>query len=303
MIGIWLFALAGWSLPARAISVTFDNPYSGCALASSPGDILLQDCRACDPEVDENCDPGESPEISTFGRATSVAFKIKEVLALNPLAVNMKYCHSEVLTDIESGKNFVSDSFYPPIFQKMRGVSPKDEKPAFRRYSINNFEYRSHFSVYLVRGYTQSHGRWYREQALERVDHKETYSGWGTCADFVEWAFQSFIGHPLNQIPGIKVLISSLALGGASPDNIAQSPNTKKICEFSQDEGARVKLEYPTSLSTKTVVARMQNALGSKNEHIAAHARWIQKTLVEKSVLSSDGVIVDDEIVLESDVR
>jgi hypothetical protein len=297
----------------------FADPNEACALVAGPGDFILQ--KVAVPEVLEQENGTETASKRTssemFGRGTMALIRLKEILSLNDPFL-MKYGHAELITQISSGKNIASWSFYPPSFQRRqeREAQEKGEaferQPNFRRYSYSSIEYRSNFSIYRMKALTSSGSVRQREKALERGQFTEAgdfedqtsrldraYGSRGVCSDFVNWAHGNHATSWWNFIPVVRKGLASVFPPEAftTPDDLAESPYTRKVCEVGQrvvkdEDGAlsltEPELIYPGFVCTKDLIATLDPALKSSNPRVASHARHVEAFLTNEGIIDSD---------------
>ncbi len=296
----------------------FSDPNEACALVAGPGDFLLQ--KVAVPEVLERDDGTEAVSNRTssqmFGRGTMALVRLKEVLSLND-PFKMTYGHAELITQVSAGKNIASWSFYPPSFQRRQEHEAAERgeaferKPNFRRYSFSSIEYRSNFSIYRMKAVSSSSSVRQREKALERGEFTEAldfedqssrldkaYGDRGVCSDFVNWAYRNHATSWWNFIPVVRKGLAAAFPPEAftTPDNLAESPYTRKVCEVGQkvvkdEDGAlsltEPELLYPNVVCTKDLIATLDPALKSSNPRVASHARDVESFLVAEGIIDS----------------
>ena len=294
------------SMPLHAESILDLSewyPIETCALLAQPGDIILQKIvyDAKDPALGDAPEDLAPEEVLEFGWGIVYLHRLKNIFNLW-LPSRMEFSHSEIITEIEKGKNLVTWSFYPPIFSK-NPESPFTKDPEhekFRRYANHSMIYRRDFSVYRVgRG---SYSLDLREKALEKVStqaSRNEYAQMGTCSDFVAQAFQDRIYPWWNFLPGVRDLVNAFypAVSISSPDDLARSPETRKICEVSE----KTKLSYPSHVPTETLLNDLKLAVSSSNESISKHAKFTILKLIELGAVSMTGDVLLQTLAFLSD--
>ena len=107
------------------------------------------------------------------------------------------------------------------------------------------------------------------------------------------WAYDNGIYSWWNRIPYLQNILVSIYPPEAiqTADNLANSPETVKICEVVDG-----KLVYPEAIDTKGLVSVLEENLKSENNAISNHARFALETLKEHHVLDQSGQIRSDSI-------
>lgn len=267
--------------PVNEKTITFKSANQVCHTVSSPGEIVLRKALMYSGETD-----------SDFGPATMKYINMLEKIKGNDQELN--YRHAEVISNLESYNNIETESYYPWIFNLDK---PEEEKmPMFLK--INNkykkyLNYRSKYTVVRVKGLTHWGETKKRELALARLAMKQTYSRLGTCADFANWTYFNSITSNWNVIPGIKqaVQLAWLPEGVQTPDNIADSYMTQKVCEVENS-----KLIFPKRVEVKSFVSRLNKDKSSNSTRISEHAEKVLEMLKTKGVIDEDGKRLTDII-------
>ncbi|MBK22803.1 MAG: hypothetical protein CME70_02265 [Halobacteriovorax sp.] len=265
----------------REKTVQFKSANQVCHTVSSPGEIILRKALMYDGSTD-----------SDFGPATMKYINFLEKLKGNDQVLN--YRHAEVISNLESYNNIETESYYPWIFNLNK---PEEEKmPMFLK--INNQykkyqNYRTKYTVLRVKGLTHWGETKKRELALARLAIKQSYSRLGTCADFANWTYFHAITSNWNVVPVVKQAISMAWLpeGMQTPDNLADSHMTQKICEVENS-----KLIFPKRIEVKSFVNRLKKDTKSNSKRISEHAEGVMKMLKEKGVIDENGERLTDII-------
>lgn len=259
-------------LNMKAATIEVDTAPEICYYIMSPGDIMLRKSFGNDPETRENRDFGPTT-LGLIDLLENLKFQKNELL----------YRHAEIITSLPSPFNISTIGYYPWAFNLSQIEDEK--KPLFFEINIKYPYYqlyRNNFSVYRIKSSNWPRQVFKRELALYRTDHYYLYPRLGVCSDFVNWAYFHDITDDWNQIPVVKHLMQIVYLpeGIQTPDNLANSPQTQKICEIHFG-----KLIYPQRVVLKDLVDMNRAALGSSRPEIYQHA---QKTL---DFLEKNGVI------------
>lgn len=289
---------------------TIELPSSemACGLVSYPGDIILQ--------------KEETFTEHRLGDNIILAAKVREILSFN--SPNIQYGHAEIITEVAKDSqnlSLVSWSFYPPRFQEHL---PEDErKGPFIQFGYGeNPIYRMNFSVYRVRPSILKTVTELREEALANIKYRTKDSVFGyrylpvdpghphpsgrmewqkvefgtrlsVCSDFVAWAYSKHITSWWNRLPFASQIIATIYPFEAitTPDSLAKSPDTQKVCEISN-----LDLKLPGGkVLTSEIVTLATQSLNSKDEKIKSHAQWIlTKLLTEKIVDDSLKILIPE---------
>ncbi len=273
----------------------------GCGLLTYPGDIILQH--------------EETFHEHRLGDNIILAAKIKEILSFKKPEV--KFGHAEIITNIAKDPlhlSLVSWSFYPPRFQEH--LPEEDRKGPFIQFGYGDSPmYRMNYSVYRVKRTLLSTTTDLREEALSNIKYRSKDSVYGyrlqpqqnnqsegssamewqkvefsqwmnVCSDFVAWAYSKNISSWWNRIPIAKQLIATVYPFEAmtTPDDLASSPDTVKLCEVNN-----LDLKLPESgIDTKKTLAMLIESLKSKNEEIVKHAEWVKARLVKAGIITPE---------------
>jgi hypothetical protein len=152
--------------------VQFQRPATACALLMQPGDLILQHFKEGEGEYE--LFGGEiSPTISV---ATSVVTRLGEVLSLRNFLTSLSYGHTEVIYKIghQWNEDIITWSFYPPLFDgKVPDPDAVRINKYYARYNKDSSDYRSNYSVYRARAFTDRGVQSIRERAVERMHYLE----------------------------------------------------------------------------------------------------------------------------------
>jgi len=266
------------------MTLQFRTPIEVCSLVSLPGDFILQNMgsKTAREFYQDNLGPTFSrgdKEWKGAGTVGAIAHGTLELLSLND-PFRMKYYHAEVITDIFRGRDLVSWSFFPIGF---RG----DIDIMYKQNDRRDEHFRKSFSVFRARALSQNSLLEMRERALYKVKHREElYKQRGVCSDFVNWAYDDSFTSWWNFIPVIRKGIAALYPPEAisTPDDLADSPYTKKICEVREED----ELVFPKFACTKAIAKQIYAARDSENEKIASHAQMLERYLIKKEIISED---------------
>jgi len=257
------------AFPVRTTALTFRTANQVCGMLSAPGNIILRKALLIDGSTENDFSSG-------------IMKMINRLESLKGGDQLLNYRHSELISRIENYNNIETISYYPWYF--MLGKPKEDRKPMFMIMNKEHpeyFTYRSKYSVFRVRGERFDIERERREHALNRADARILYSRLGTCADFVNWTYGNMITSSWNQIPAIRRLIRFFYIPEAiqTPDNLADSPQTEKVCEVENSE-----LLFPQELNAKDWVNRVNLDLRSDLEEVRKHAEKVMQFLVKNGV-------------------
>ncbi|MEN9723359.1 MAG: hypothetical protein RJB38_1345, partial [Pseudomonadota bacterium] len=195
-----------------------------------------------------------------------------------------------------------------------------EQLPNFRRYSFSSLAYRTNYTVYRMKALSAASTLNLREKALARGGFTEAqdppdqsavldqrYGDGGVCSDFVNWAHGNHATSWWNFLPGVRKGIATVFPPEAitTPDDLAESPYTRKVCEIGQKvirgdhhspELTLPELLYPGAICTKDLVTRLEPALRSQNPRIATHAQDIESFLIREQILSPNHDILVKKI-------
>lgn len=265
----------------REKTVQFKSANQVCHTVASPGNIILRKALLYGGETDND-----------FGPATMKYINYLEKLKGNDTELN--YRHAEVISNLESYNNIETESYYPWMFNF--GKAEEEKMPMFL--TINNQypkyqNYRTKYTVLRVKGLSYWGETKKRELALARVALKESYLRLGTCADFANWTYFNAITSNWNVIPGLKqaIQIAWLPEGMQTPDNLADSHMTQKICEVENS-----KLIFPKRIEVKSFVNRLKKDKKSNSKRISEHAEKVMEMLKKKGVVDEEGNRLTDII-------
>ena len=263
----------------RRGSITFETANQACWAVASPGTISLRKALMFDGTPDND-----------FGPATMKYINILEKLKGSDDV--LQYRHAEVLSDLDDYNNIHSVGYYPWLFNI--GKAKEDKMPMFLK--INNkdshyFNYRTKYTAFRVKAYTYWAETKKKELAMLRLATHQTYLRLGTCADFVNWTYFNAITSDWNRIPILKQAISLAWLpeGVQTPDNLADSYMTEKICEVDNS-----KLLFPKEVIVKSWVNRLKRDKKSGNKKINKHANDVWNFLIKHAVIKEDGTRILD---------
>ena len=271
--------------PAREKIVSFNSANHVCAMVSTPGDIILRKALLIDGKTDND-----------FGPRTMKVINFLESLKGGDQILN--YRHSELISSIEHYNNIETISYYPWYF--MIGKPEDEKKPMFMTMNKKNIEYMSYRSKYTA---FRAKGRRFdlelekKEGALDRLGSRVLFHRMGTCADFVNWAFHNTITSPWNRLPLIKHLIQMIYPPEAlqTPDNLADSPDTEKVCEVENSN-----LAFPEQIHVKDWVNRTRIGLRSEDQQIQKHASNVWQFLIKNEVISADGELQAEIVKIQT---
>lgn len=265
----------------REKTVTFKSANQVCHTVSSPGEIILRKALMYDGSTDND-----------FGPSTMKYINFLEKLKGNDTVLS--YRHAEVISGLESYNNIATESYYPWQFNLNK---PEEEKMPMFLTIDNKYQkysnYRSKYSVFRVKGLTYWGETKKREIALARLAMKQTYTRMGTCADFANWTYLHAITSNWNVIPGLKQAMQIMYLpeGVQTPDNLADSYMTQKVCEVENS-----KLIFPKRIEVKSFVDRLKKDKSSASKRISEHAEKVMTMLQEKGVIDEEGNRLTDII-------
>ncbi len=307
LLSLFLILLAGsvkaqnGLSPASIKEINVPSSEMGCGLVAYPGDIILQH--------------EETFHEHRLGDNIILAAKIKEILSFKKPEVN--FGHAEIITNIAKDPlhlSLVSWSFYPPRFQEH--LSEEDRKGPFIQFGYGDSPmYRMNYSVYRVKRTLLSTITDLREEALSNIKYRSKDSVFGyrlqpqqdsqnegrstmewkkvefsqlmsVCSDFVAWAYSKNITSWWNRIPIAKQVIATVYPFEAltTPDDLATSPDTIKLCEVNN-----LDLKLPEAgIDTKKTIGMLLESLKSKNEEIRSHADWVKARLIKAGVISPE---------------
>jgi len=261
--------------PTRTQEVTFKSANHVCAMIAAPGNIILRKALLIDGRTDNDF-------------SDKIMKVIRAIEKLKGADTNLNFRHTELITQIENYNNIETLSYYPWYF--MTRKPDEEKKPLFMLMNNRNpeyFSYRSKFAVYRVVEPRFEIGVNTRESALKRIESKYLFNKMGTCADFVNWLFNNTITSPWNQVPIVRRLVNLLYPPEAiqTPDDIADSPQTEKVCEVENST-----LIFPQEIDVKNLNNRTQQDLRSKDERVRKHAKNVRNFLIKNGVLTAEGL-------------
>jgi hypothetical protein len=297
-------------LPIKTVEMP--SAEMACGLLSYPGDIILQH--------------EETFTEHRLGDNIILAAKIREIMTFN--SPDIKYGHAEIITSVAKDSqnlSLVSWSFYPPRFQEHL---PEDErKGPFIQFGYGeNPIYRMNFSIYRVRPSILKSVTELREEALANIQHRTKDSVYGfrylpvdpaladssnkmewqkiefgtrlsVCSDFVAWAYSRHITSWWNRLPFASQIIATIYPFEAvtTPDSIAKSPDTQKVCEISN-----LGLKIPGGkVQTSELIKLSVPSLNSKNEEIKKHSQWVLQKLISEHIIDQNLQILVPEFAIK----
>lgn len=237
-------------------TIESDDPADTCALLAMPGDFVLSHMSG-----------------SGLGKAAYQPFLLP-IMLLELLDLNdpfTKYFHAEIITRIDSDLKIRTRGFYP--FSK--------------RYIANMFH--DNYAIFRVRGYPEK-----QEEALQKIASKD-YPGFGVCSDFIAWAYSGRIYSWWNCIPYLRDVLVRVYPPEAlhTSDNLANSPQTVKICEVRNG-----KIVYPEKISTALLLNHLDKCGASTVTEIRDHAEQVKKVLRLFSYIDSKDKLLINQILL-----
>jgi hypothetical protein len=264
-VGCW-FVGCGTHNPLSLVNVTETSttiPYEKaeyvCALLAMPGDILLLHV-------------GDSAMEKAILQLGVYPATLVDILDFNdPIT---KYLHTEIIYKIDTREGIKTKGFYPLV----------------KKYTGNQF--RNNYTIYQVRGPVSK-----QERALDKMSNQE-YPQLGFCGDYVAWAYDNGIYSWWNRVPYLRDILVFVYPPEAiqTADNLANSPETVKICEVVDGE-----LVYPEAIDTKGLVRFLERNLKSENNAISNHARFALERLKAHHVLDQSGRILSESITFLKD--
>ncbi len=231
-----------------------------CWMLAGPGDFILRNAYN-DPDVE-----------SDFGSTLRLGMKILEISKFSD--IDLDFRHAELITAFDTPWDLQGLSFYPPLFQ--RGHPVEEQKPKFLKIdnsSLDYTEYRNRFSIFRPKS------RAARELAILKAKDPATFSGIGTCADFINWLYGGEIMSWWNVMPGVRRLLEKIYPPEwiQTPDDLADSNQVELVCTVRAGQ-----LQYPKLLPTQNLMLDLQSRKNSKSREIRTHAiqveNWLEKT-------------------------
>ncbi len=282
----------------------YQKPNDVCHMTSSPGHLLLQKSKTDRTDL-----------FADFGQKTSRGIQLLELLKFEDTTID--YGHAEVITKINSGQDIQTWSYYPWMFN--RGKQETEHRPPFVHMSEGwtwcpywfdedgkkvvdckhyTNDYRTNYTVYNVNASSLEKELKRKEKALKKVDNKENFfrKGLAVCSDFVNWAFDNVITSNWNFIPGVKKLIQAVYIpeGWQTPDNLADSYMTDKVCEIKKGE-----LIYPLEMNLRDLIADVMINRTSKRKEISEHAERVYEELKTEGLIDHSDEATADVVVFE----
>jgi hypothetical protein len=240
-------------------TIPYDKAEEACALLTTPGDIVLLYL-------------GNSAMGKTLMQLAVYPATLLDVLDLyGPVT---KYLHSEIIYEIEPGGEIKTRGFYPLV----------------KRYTDNQF--LNSYTIYRINGRISK-----QEKALDKITYQK-YPQTGFCADYVAWAYDNKIYSWWNRIPYLQNILVHIYPPEAiqTADNIADSPETERICEVVNGE-----LVYPEAVDTRVLVGLLEQNIKSENNSISKHALSVLEKLKEHHVIDQSGQIISTSITFSYD--
>ena len=286
----------------ETLSFDFENEQDVCETVSSPGQILLQKSKSSRTSL-----------FTEFGVSTSRGIQLLELMKFEDTDID--YSHAELISEINSKHDIQSWSYYPWMFN--RNKQETEHRPPFVNvyqgwkwcaYRIDNNgrkvqdcksynkSYRSNYTIFNVRASSLKNERKLKEKALTNINDKSDFfrKGLAVCSDFINWAFGNIITSNWNFIPGIKHIVQAIYIpeGWQTPDNLADSYMTEKVCDVEKDE-----LIYPKKVNLHRLVNTLNTNSKSDNHQISSHADRIINKLMKKGIISRKGEPLGDVLI------
>jgi hypothetical protein len=259
--------------------LNFKSANHACYTVSTPANIILRKSLLVGGSTKDD-----------FGEKTMKAIRSLEMLKGSD--DDLDYRHAEIITNLESYNNIETTSYYPWAFNYKKDKS--ERKPQFLKIDNNYgeyFNYRSKYSVFRVKARTFEMETWKKEMALKRAGVKKSYLRLGTCADFINWTYLHDLTSKWNQVPVLKHLMQIVYLpeGIQTPDNLADSHMTEKICEVEDSQ-----IVYPQYKVVRDWRDRLVEDQKSSNEKIKNHAQTVLTFLRSNQILDDQNMPLVD---------
>jgi hypothetical protein len=279
----------------KAILLDYRYPSEVCGLVSMPGDFLLQ-VRDEDQTLSEFFEQrmGGADQTSVkwgSGALGVLGYATKELLSLND-PFTMNYDHAEVVSEIKQSRNIVTWSFYRAGY-RADGLT-------YKKYHDADTKYRSDIAVFRPVTLTATKRLKIREGALHKVENRNYFRQKGFCSDFVNWAYDDIFTSWWNFLPvasrTVKYLYPFETI--ATPDDLADSLHTKKVCEIRN----LMELTYPKYTCTTSIARQIYLGRDSENQNISEHSKNIEKYLIEKRIINENYDILIPKIYFKKPI-